>query len=50
MQKKGNKECKKAQFRQYPFDLLTKQVGKGEKNSLKRVKIVDKNNEVIREC
>jgi len=30
--------------------MLTKYIGKGEKSSLKRVKVVNGNNEVIREC
>ena len=37
-------------YRQYTFSMLTKHVGKGEKSSLKRVKVVNRNNKVIREC
>jgi len=48
--KKAITTIKKAKFRQHTFDLLTKQVGRGNKYSLKRVKVVNSNNEVVREC
>ena len=44
------KIVKKNRFRQYTFKKLTRHVGKGEKNSLKKVKLVNKNNKVIKEC
>ena len=40
---------KQAQYRQYTFDRLSPGVGKGEKHSLKRVRIVNKDGEVERE-
>ena len=40
----------KDKYRQYTFGFLTKNVGKGVKNSLKRVKVVNQKNEVEKEC
>ena len=46
---KAIKTIKKNRFWQYTFEKLTKHVGKGEKNSLKKIKLVNENNEVIKE-
>ena len=46
----GNKKTtQKAKCQQHTFDFLTKNVGKGVKNSLKRVKVVNQQNEVAKE-
>ena len=50
LRKKAIKNIKKAKYRQQTFNFLTKHVGKGEKNSLKRVKVVNEQNEIIKEC
>ena len=50
LRKKAINTIKKEKFRQHTFTLLTKQVGKGEKQSLKRVKVINQQNEVIKEC
>ena len=47
--KKAIQTVKKANFRQYTFDTLTKLVGKGEKHSLKRVKLIGEDEQVIKE-
>ena len=41
---------KKNQYRDYIFETLTKHVGKGKKNLLKRIKLANENNKVIKEC
>jgi len=49
-QKKAMKTIKKMKYWQYTFSMLTKHIGKGEKNSLKRVKVLNGKNKVIKEC
>ena len=44
--KRAIRNVKKAQHRKHTFHMLTKQISKGEKNSFKRVKVLDDNNEV----
>ena len=44
------KTIQKAKYRQHTFYFLTKNFGKRVKNSLKRVKVVKKQNEVVKEC
>jgi len=46
---KAIRNIKQAQFRQSTFDLLTKGVGKGEKRSLKKVRVVNENGNVNQE-
>jgi len=48
--KKAIQTVKKANFRQDTFDTLTKLIGKGEKHSLKRVKVIGEDEQVIKEC
>ena len=48
--KQAIKTMEKAKCWQYTFDFLTKNVGKGVKNSLKRVKVVNQHNEVAKKC
>ena len=48
--KKAIQTVKKANFRQDTFDTLTKLIGKGEKHSLKRVKVIGEDGQVIKEC
>jgi len=43
------KSVKQAQYRQYTFNRLSQGVGKGERNSLKRVRIINENGEIIKE-
>ena len=43
--KRAIANIKKIKYRQFTFDILTKQVGKGNKQSLKRVKIVNEEND-----
>jgi len=45
--KKAIKSVKFVQYRQYTFDRLSKGVGKGEKNSLKQVRKVKEDGEVL---
>ena len=47
--KKAIKTIKKQQFRQNTYDMLSKNVGKGEKNSLKRIRVMNNANEVVTE-
>jgi len=44
------KTIKKMKYRQYTFSMLMKHIGKGEKNLLKRVKVLNERNKVIKEC
>ena len=48
-EKKAIKTIKKQQFRQNTYDMLSKNVGKGEKNSLKRIRVMNNANEVVTE-
>jgi len=48
--KKAIKTIQKAKYRQHIFNFLTKHVGKGQKNSLKRVRIVNEQEEIVKEC
>ena len=48
--KKIIQNVKKARYRQYTFNLLSTHVGKGEKNSLKKVKVINSNGTVLKEC
>ena len=48
--KQAIKIMQKDKCRQHAFDFLTKNVEKGVKNSLKRVKVVNQKNEVAKEC
>ena len=43
------KSVKQAQYRQHTFNRLSRGVGKGERNSLKRVRIMNDNGEIIKE-
>ena len=48
--RKAIKTIKKNRYRQYTFKMLIKHIGKGEKNSLKQIKIINENNEIVKEC
>ena len=47
--KKAIATIKKTNYHQQTFDMLTKQVGKGNKQSLKRVKVINEANGVVNE-